>query len=58
VIINNYIMNKQIIAGIIFLTIWIVVMLIWGGSKIGKPDYSSNYQDYQDGSGTGHPLWK
>lgn len=53
-------MNKQIIAGIVFLAIWITVMLAWGASKNFTPDYSPNYQrdDYYEGSGSGNPLWK
>lgn len=53
-------MNKQIIAGIIFIIIWVVVMLVWGGYKMIRPDLSSDYESTQgvEGDGNGHPLWR
>lgn len=35
-------MNKQVIAGIIFMLIWVAVIVIWGGIKNIKPDYSNS----------------
>lgn len=50
-------MNKQVIVGVIFLLIWIMVMIVWGASKNFTPDYSSDYQEVQQDGGSGHPLW-
>ena len=52
-----YYMNKEIVAGIIFMSIWVVVILAWGWSKDYSPDYSSDYQDYRQNSEQGHPIW-
>jgi len=51
-------MNKEIIAGIVFFSIWIIIMLVWGASKNIIPDLSSPYQEeyHCPNSGIGHPL--
>lgn len=47
--------NNQIIAGIIFMLIWIFILVIWGNHKDIKADV---IRDYETGSQTfGHPLW-
>ena len=54
-------MNKQIVAGIIFISIWIIIMLVWGTFNNSladkRPDTLENPNDIPCSSGgSGHPL--
>jgi hypothetical protein len=52
-------MNKEIIAGIIFIIIWNIAMFVWSGIKNIRPDYSNsdyNTRDCQD-FGEGKGCW-
>ncbi len=52
---------KEIIIGFILLAVLIAVAMFISGGK-NKADLSSDYEErsgqYQEGSGTGHPLWR
>jgi len=52
---------KEIIIGFIFFAILIAIGIFIAGGK-NKADLSSDYEEragqYQEGSGTGHPLWR
>jgi len=52
---------KETVAGIVFISIWVLVMVLWGNSKNTQPDMR-NYERNQvmgnpcNGGGSGHPL--
>ena len=52
---------KEIITGFILFAVLIAIAIFISGGG-NKADLSSNYEErsgqYQEGSGTGHPLWR
>jgi len=52
-------MNKEIVAAVMFITIWLGFMLLWGNYKGIEADLSGTQtEDLYEGGGTGHPLWR